>query len=364
MKKTALYDQHVALGARMAPFAGFEMPIQYEGILKEHRAVRGAEGVFDTCHMGELRISGADALQCLERLVSCDVTPMSVGQCRYGLLCNEHGGVLDDLLVYRLAEDCFLLVVNAATRDGDRDWISRHLAGRSRIDDLSEETAKIDVQGPLAPRILAQLLSEPLRGIPFYRFRRTRHDGHEIIVSRTGYTGEVGFEIYCDRDLVTRLWTRCIELGAAPSGLGARDTLRLEMGFPLYGHEFAEERNAGESGFTTSISTTKEFVGSAAVRDESRREAALVGLAMDGRRAAGPPCVVSDTSGSEIGEITSGSFSPSLGRAVALAYIRTESAVAGTRVAIATSRGPMGGRIAGLPFYKKGTLRKPLAEFL
>ena len=250
MKRTALYDLHVSLGARMGPFGGWLMPIQYAGIVKEHEACRRNAALFDTCHMGEFLVRGPLAAAALERLVTCEVSSLAAGQCRYGLMCNENGGVIDDLLLYRMSEQEFMVVVNAGTQDGDFEWIRSHVAGGTQVESLSGRTFKVDLQGPAAPRIMRGLAEMPPANLTYYHFADNRYGGRRVLVSRTGYTGEIGFEIYFENgDLAARFWKAAMALGATPAGLGARDTLRLEMGMPLYGHELSVDRNAAESGF-------------------------------------------------------------------------------------------------------------------
>lgn len=367
VQRTALYEAHLALGARMTPFGGFLMPLQYEGILKEHQAARTAAALFDTCHMGAMRLSGPTALPDLEALVSCDVAPLALGQCRYGLMCNPAGGVLDDLLVYRLASDAFMLVVNAATRAHDVEWVRAHRSTGTRLEDLCGRLFKVDLQGPGSPRIMRAVSERPIDGLGFYRFVRSRFAGRDVIVSRTGYTGEIGFEFYVEDSPETAVafWSLCLELGARPAGLGARDTLRLEMGLPLYGHELAEDINAGESGFDRALSVAKRYVGCDAVRSAAAGGRRLVGIALDGRRSARRGDLLSGAGGETIGVVTSGSFAPSLGRAVALAYVARERGRPGTPVAARTGRGEaLAGAVAPLPFYRQATGRRPIGEFL
>jgi aminomethyltransferase len=362
-RHTALFAEHVALGARMAPFGGFRMPIQYRGIMDEHQACRQRVAVFDTCHMGEFRLAGPSALSDLERLVTCPVATLAVGQCRYGLLCNAAGGVLDDLLVYRLAEDAFMLVVNAGTCAQDAAWIRAHLSAGTCFTDESETLAKLDIQGPLAPRLVTAILGCDLKSLRFYRFLTCDWDGAPTLVSRTGYTGEIGFELYVPVERAVRLWRACLAGGAAPAGLGARDTLRLEMGMPLYGHELDATRNAGTSGFARAIASTKPFIGQESLTPIADAPERLVGLRLTGRRAARAGAGVR-REGRPVGVVTSGSFGPSLGHAVALGYVAREAAAIGTAVTIEGGRDWLPATVAQLPFYDAATARQPIANFL
>lgn len=363
LKRTTLYNRHVEHGARMAPFGGYEMPIQYQGIIQEHMATRNAVTLFDTCHMGEFRLNGATALADLETLVTCEVGSLEPGRCRYGLLCNETGGVLDDLLVYRLAEDVFMLVVNGATQEKDFAWIDGHRSPGTAIQNVSEQTAKIDIQGPHSARVVRQLVRDDPTGLRFYRFMTNTYRDQPVLLSRTGYTGELGFEVYLDRSLAASLWNDCLERGAVPAGLGARDTLRLEMGMPLYGHELAEDRNAADSGLRRALKLDKRFIGRDAVAGAESSQV-LVGITLEGRRAAREGDRLLAESGEAVGAITSGSFAPSLGNAVALGYMGRGHAAAGTRIQVKTARQILPGVVCGLPFHTEGTARRPMQEFL
>ena len=362
LTNTVLAERHAGLGARMGPFGGYWMPIQYEGILKEHAAARESIALFDTCHMGEIHVTGDTAEEDLERLVSCAVGSLPAGRCRYGLLCNESGGVLDDLLVYRFGAADFMLVVNAGTRQRDLDWVVSQCSTETVVEDRSFETAKIDVQGPGSPRLLESLMDWSLAELRYFGFMRNRFRGHDVLLSRTGYTGEIGFELYCEAGLGPEFWDACIEGGATPAGLGARDTLRLEMGMPLYGHELDSDINAADSGMTWAIAD-KEFIGSAVIR-AAAGDRRLAGLLLDGRRAARHGDAVVDCGGREIGRVTSGSFAPSLGQAIAMAYVDAAFQAAGTAVRIRTARSELEGTVCARPFYRGGTARKQMREFL
>lgn len=362
-KRTELFGRHRRLDARMALFGGYWMPIQYTSILAEHNAARTAAAVFDTCHMGQFRVSGKTALQDLENLVSCDLADLALGRCRYGLMCNPEGGVLDDLLLYRLDEADFMLVVNAGTQDADFAWIDGHLSEKTALRNITGSMAKVDVQGPESPRIVRSLMDAPIDGLNFYGFQHNSYQGQPVLVSRTGYTGEVGFEIYTGRSLIGNFWDGCIGKGAVAAGLGARDTLRLEMGMPLYGHELTKDRNAAASGFAPFISGKKEFVGSTGIRNYSKPKERLVGIRFEGRQAAREGCRILSEGGADIGIVTSGSYAPSLGCAVALGYVDSGFALEGTYVHVSARR-ELIGKIVKRPFYREGTARKPLSDFL
>jgi aminomethyltransferase len=363
-KKTILYESHISLKAKMAPFGGYEMPIQYQGILAEHFATRRQAAIFDTCHMGEFSIQGRSAAKDLDRILSCSVAEMDMGQCKYGFICNQDGGVLDDQIVYRISEDDFYMVVNASTQDADFEWIKSHISTGTLINNVSQETGKVDLQGPFSPGILNQLIEEPIDDLKYYHWMFNRYNGSKVIVSRTGYTGEIGFEIYLDAVQTKSFWEECIRLGAQPAGLGARDTLRLEMGYPLYGHELDADRNAAESRFTRAIAKNKDFIWSASVLDPSKARHLLCGMKLDGRRTARNNDVIFDTSGTVIGKVTSGSFSPCLECAVAMGYVETNKSATGTRVGIRAGKADITATVADTPFYKDATARKQLSDYL
>lgn len=363
--KTALYEEHMALKAKMAPFGGFDMPIQYSGIIKEHEATRKGVTIFDTCHMGEFEIEGTSSVSDLEKILSCPISDMEIGQCRYGFICNENGGVIDDQITYRLEENKFFIVVNAGTQNYDFEWFKNHLSENTQIINLSEKLAKLDIQGPESVKLTEKMLDETITDLKFYRFKKNSYKGNEIIVSRTGYTGEIGFEVYLPVEKAADFWKEAISLGAIPAGLGCRDTLRLEMGFPLYGHELDEKRNPAESGFNRAIGKDKEFIGSDIVLDENKATMKLCGLILEGRQSAREKnSIWKNEDGEEIGIVTSGSFSPSLQKAIAFAYIKKEFANTGNTVFVFNGRKALKANITEIPFYKDGTCRKAVNNFI
>ena len=363
---TPLYDEHCALGARMAPFGGFTMPIQYPtGIIHEHECTRSRATLFDTCHMGEFEAEGENVVSDLENILSCTIHDMEIGQCRYGFICNEEGFTIDDQIIYRLAEKKFFIVVNAGTQNNDFSWFSNHISPTTTLTNLSAITAKIDLQGPLSAKIIAQMVEKPIDELKYYRFHHNTYKGVSAILSRTGYTGEIGFEIYLPNDLAVVFWREAMALGAEPAGLGARDTLRLEMGYPLYGHELSNRRNPAEAGFDRSIDSTKTFIGSSVVLDKSAAHQKLCAITFEGRRSAREGNSILDKSGTKtIGVITSGSFSPSIGTAIAFAYIDNDYAKSGSPVLADLGRQTISGTIGTAPFYAGGTCRKKLSEYL
>lgn len=355
-RHTPLHSLHLSLHAKMAPFGGFDMPILYESILAEHNATRNGATLFDTCHMGEFSISGEGAIETLENLVTCRVGNLAVGACRYGLMCTEDGGAIDDLLIYRQGEDRFMMVVNAGTQDGDFEWVSAHVAADTLIDNLSDQLAKIDLQGPAAPAVLAAMIPGAPDGLGYFRFRTVQWHGETLIVSRTGYTGERGYEIYLAPESAETFWREAMSHGAVPAGLGARDTLRLEAGLPLYGHELRRDRHAAMTALSRAIAPDKPFIGAEALRAPQARPQTQAGLRLESRQAAREGDLVCDAQGQTVGEVTSGSFAPTVGSAIALAIVDATLATAGTALQIQTARKALPCTVVPLPFHT-GTVR-------
>ncbi len=357
MKKTPLHRQHLELGARMGEFGGWDMPIQYAGILEEHAHTRSNASVFDICHMGEFELSGATALQDLEKLLTCAVHSMAVGQVRYGFLLDDDGGTIDDLTVYRLEVDRFMLVVNAGTAEKDADWIQGRISGSTVFNDLSADMAKLDVQGPKSREVLEDVFGCLLPELGYFRFKEFQAL-ESCVLSRTGYTGEWGYEIYLPNAAAAGLWDKIVahEL-CAPGGLGARDTLRLEMGYPLYGHELSSARTPVATSRGMFINMDKEFIGKENVAaDLDDPEILLVGLQFANKRAAreGDKLYYEDI---EIGVVTSGSLAPSLGVAVAMAFVEPEFADFGRALDVEIRGKRFSAEVVDLPFYKSGTAR-------
>jgi len=356
--QTPLFAAHVALGARMAPFAGWDMPIQYAGILAEHEHTRRATSVFDICHMGELELRGPTALVDLEHLLTMPVATLAIGQCRYGYLLREDGGVLDDLTCYRLGPEHFWLVVNAGTRAQDAAWVWQHVAPTTQFSDLSDDIGKLDIQGPTARAATERALGVQLPDLGYFRFTGITLDGVPCLLSRTGYTGEFGYELYCPMKSVGAFWTKLLAGGEIkPAGLGARDTLRLEMGYALYGHELSLARTPAGASCGRYIQLTKDFTGKAAVAAELKQpRQVLVGLRLESKRAARAGDVVT-TGDRTVGVVTSGSVAPSLGVAVAMAYVETAHAASGANLHVQVRGAPWAARVVDLPFYTAGSAR-------
>jgi aminomethyltransferase len=357
LKRTPLHASHVRLGARMIPFGGWDMPVQYTGIVEEHRVVRSAVGCFDVSHMGEFDFRGPDAVAALQRLTTNDVAALQVGQVQYSLLCYDNGGIVDDLTLYRLADDHFMMTVNASNIDKDWTWVQRHLDGRVEARNVSEETGLIAVQGPNAERLVGRLSDVAVAEIGYYRFRQGRVGGVPAIISRTGYTGEDGFELYLPAASTATVWEGFLAEGkaegVAPIGLGARDTLRLEMKYALYGNDIDETTNPLESGLGWVVKPAKgPFLGKEAVErvraaGPSRR---LVGFEMVERAVArhGYP-ILHD--GVSVGIVTSGSYGPSVERYIGIGYVPVVLGAVGSTIAIEVRGRGHVARVVKTPFH-------------
>jgi aminomethyltransferase len=359
LRHTPLYEKHVALGAKMVPFAGWEMPIQYAGIVAEHRAVRNAAGLFDLSHMGEFFFEGAGALQAIDRLVSSDIAGLEVGHARYGLLTSEKGTIVDDVIVYRFAPDRLAMVVNAANIDKDAAHVRRHLSSGVRFDDLSDQTALIAPQGPRAARILSRVAAMNVDDLMPFGVTATKVAGVAATVARTGYTGEDGFEVFVPNADAPTVWDALLgagkEDGIVPIGLGARDTLRLESRFSLYGNEIDETTDPIEAGLSWTCKLDKEFLGRDVIakikQDGPKRR--IAGLVVKGPVARHGHPVTSD--GEIVGVVTSGTFGPTVQKNIALAYVPTALAKTGTELAVRIRDKDVPATVVKTPFYKRGT---------
>jgi aminomethyltransferase len=347
LRRTPLYQSHVDLNAKIVDFAGFEMPIQYTSILEEHEAVRTKVGMFDVSHMGEILIKGSDAATFLDHVCSNHIASLDIGQVRYSYLCYEHGGVVDDILVYRFAEMTYCLVVNASNIEKDEAWLRQHLFGDVTIENVSDQTAEIALQGPLAEIILQSITDAPLSSLGFFRFLWSSVAGIHCLISRTGYTGEDGFELYVPSESVVTLWNVLLAKGVLPIGLGARDTLRFEASLPLYGHELSESITPMEAGFKRFVDLTKPFVGRDALLQPRTRK--LVGLDILDRGIARAtyPVFHEET---EIGVVTTGY---KLGeRTIALALVPS-SIPLGTIVQVAMREKRLNAEVISTKFKDK-----------
>ncbi|WP_026842825.1 glycine cleavage system aminomethyltransferase GcvT [Citrifermentans bremense] len=359
LKATPLQAQHEGLKALMAPFGGWLMPIQYEGIIAEHRWCREKAALFDICHMGEFRFRGDIQAGGLEDVFTFSVKGIPVGRSRYGFLLNPSGGVIDDLIVFRLAEDEVMIVVNAATAPNDFKIIASRLKEPAQLVDISAQTGKLDLQGPLSREVLVEHLGSELGALPFFKFTRTRVLGEDAIVSRTGYTGELGYEIFLPSGKTAELWELLLkDPRVAPAGLGARDLLRLEMGYSLYGNDIDEKISPVAAGLTAFVNLDKNFVGKDALLKERETgpENVKVAFRVDSRRSPRHFYEILHQ-GAPVGMVTSGAFSPMLSCGIGMGYVKPEAAALGTRLTIKHERVEMEAQVVELPFYTGGSLR-------
>ncbi|MFD0836165.1 glycine cleavage system aminomethyltransferase GcvT [Mariniflexile aquimaris] len=359
MKNTALTSTHEALGAKMVPFAGFNMPVQYEGVNAEHETVRNAVGVFDVSHMGEFLIEGEHALALIQKVTSNDASKLTIGKAQYSCLPNDTGGIVDDLIVYRIKEDTYLLVVNASNIEKDWNWISSKNDVGASMRDLSDDYSLLAIQGPKAIEAMQSLSSHDLSAINFYNFIVGDFAGIEhVIISATGYTGSGGFEIYCKNSEVKQIWDKVFEAGAdygiKPIGLAARDTLRLEMGYCLYGNDIDDTTSPIEAGLGWITKFTKDFTNSEALKKEKEQgpKRKLVAFELDERGVPRHGYDIVDTNGNKIGEVTSGTMSPSLNKGIGLGYVPTLFSEIGSKINIQIRKNAISATVVKLPFYK------------
>ena len=356
---TPLHGLHRELGAKMVPFAGYDMPVQYPtGIIREHQHTREAAGLFDVSHMGQIRLKGPAAVTAAERLLTRPVASLRTGRVRYALLCNEEGGVVDDVTVYRLAEDALFLCVNAANIEKDYRWIARHAPPEAGVRNTSDTTSLLALQGPAAVELLALLSSPRVAELVRYGFDRLAVAGCNALVSRTGYTGSDGFEIYLEADDSVGVFEALLRegrnAGLVPAGLGARDTLRLEAAMPLYGHELDETTSPLEAGLGRFVKLEAGgFIGAEAIvrRRDAGLQRTLVGFELEGRGVARAGHDVSHD-GRTVGRVTSGAPSPTLGKSIGLAYVPPELSTPGTALDVVIRERGVPARVVEIPFVK------------
>lgn len=372
LRSTALEAVHGSLGATFTDFAGWRMPVRYDSDLAEHRAVRESAGLFDLSHMGEIHLRGPQAGEALDHAMAGKLSAVAVGRAKYTLLLSEQGGVIDDVIIYRLAEDHFLVVANASNAVVDAEEIRARVAGFDvEVDDASDRTSLIAVQGPASEQILLDLLTaedsgvegvtaEDITSMKYYRFAEGTYRGGDLLVARTGYTGEDGFELYVGDDSAEELWKALTAVGGdrvVPCGLACRDTLRLEAGMPLYGNELSRDLLPAQAGMgrIVALSSKGDFVGREATEAaQTEGLPVLVGLAAEGRRAARAGSAVRDGEGNEIGAVTSGVLSPTLGHPIALAYIDPSHREVGTELVVDVRGKDLPVRVVETPFYRRG----------
>lgn len=353
--RTPLYDWHAAHGARMVDFAGWDMPIQYTSIIEEHECVRKAAGLFDISHMGRLSFGGPDSLALIQQVYTNNAATMKDFQVRYGLVCNEQGGIRDDVLVYRWPYG-YAMVVNASNRDKIVAWLAQHKGQRQvEIKDQTLDTCMVAVQGPKALELCQGLTEADAGKLSYYYAAPTTYKGKPCVVSRTGYTGEDGIEVMLGKALAVELWENLIKRGARPCGLGARDTLRLEAAMPLYGHELSEDIDPLQAGLNWAVKMDKgDFIGREALvrrgKDASLRR--RVGLELEGKRLAREGAALM-AGGKEVGKVTSGTFAPTLAKAIAMAYVDPPFNNVGSALEVDVRGKPMPARVVPMPFYKR-----------
>lgn len=360
MKNTALFDKHVALGAKMVPFAGYNMPVQYEGVNAEHETVRNTVGVFDVSHMGEFLLTGPKALDLIQKLTTNDASTLTVGRAQYNCLPNGKGGIVDDLIIYKMKEEQYLLVVNASNIEKDWNWIDTHNDLGVEMRNLSDDYSLLAIQGPKAIEAMQSLTSVDLSAIKYYHFEVADFAGVEhVIISATGYTGSGGFEIYCKNSEVNALWDKVFEAGAPygikPIGLAARDTLRLEMGFCLYGNDIDDTTSPLEAGLGWITKFNKDFTDSEFLQKQKEEgvKRKLVAFEMIDRGIPRHDYKIVDAAGNEIGKVTSGTQSPSMKIAIGLGYVTIENAAVDFEIFIEIRDKGLKAKVVKLPFYKK-----------
>ncbi len=359
MKNTALTHIHEQLGAKMVPFAGYNMPVSYEGVNAEHETVRKAVGVFDVSHMGEFLITGPNALDLIQKVCSNDASKLVDGQAQYSCLPNETGGVVDDLIIYRFEAEKWLLVVNASNIEKDWNWISKHNSMGAEMRNISEDYSLLAIQGPKAIEAMQSLTSEDLSAIKFYTFKVSDFAGiPNVIISATGYTGSGGFEIYCKNDEVEQIWNKVFEagkdFGIKPIGLAARDTLRLEMGFCLYGNDISDTTSPLEAGLGWITKFTKDFTNSENLKKQKEEgvKRKLIGFELNDRGIPRHDYEIADKDGNIIGIVTSGTMAPSLGKGIGMGYVTVENSAVGTAIFIQIRNKPVAATVVKTPFYK------------
>tara|TARA_B110000093_G_scaffold139445_1_gene149760 strand:+ start:469 stop:1554 length:1086 start_codon:yes stop_codon:yes gene_type:complete len=361
MRNTALTHKHEALGAKMVPFAGYMMPVQYEGVNVEHEVVREGVGVFDVSHMGEFLVSGAGALDLIQKVTSNDASVLTIGRAQYSCMPNGKGGVIDDLIIYKMKEEEYLLVVNASNIDKDWDWISSHNSFNATMRNLSDDYSLLAIQGPKAVEAMQSLTSIDLSEIKYYHFEVADFAGVEhVIISATGYTGSGGFEIYCKNDVAEQVWDKVFEAGAdfgiKPIGLAARDTLRLEMGFCLYGNDIDDTTSPLEAGLGWITKLAKDdFIDKdfLANQKEEGIKNKLVAFQMIDRGIPRHDYPIQGANGNTIGRVTSGTMSPSMKIGIGLGYVTKENSTVNSEIFIQIRGKAIKAQVVKLPFYKK-----------
>ncbi len=356
MKNTALTESHKALGAKMVPFAGYNMPVQYEGVTIEHETVRNQVGVFDVSHMGEFLVKGSNALSLIQKVCSNDASKLTIGKAQYSCFPNEDDGIVDDLIVYKIKEEQYLLVVNASNIEKDWNWIQKYNEDfGAELVNISDDFSLLAIQGPKTSEVIQQLTSVDLNAIKFYHFEVGDFAGIEhVIISATGYTGSGGFEIYCHNKDVQQVWDKLMALNIKPIGLAARDTLRLEMGYCLYGNDIDDTTSPLEAGLGWITKFDKEFVNHQALKEQKENgvERKLVAFELNERGIPRQGYNIVTNNGEKIGKVTSGTMSPSMGVGIGLGYVTIENKAIRNTIYIQIRKNAVPATIVKLPFYK------------
>ncbi|WP_010521791.1 glycine cleavage system aminomethyltransferase GcvT [Aquimarina agarivorans] len=360
MKNTPLTQKHISLGAKMVPFAGFNMPVSYKGVKHEHQIVRSHVGVFDVSHMGEFLVSGPNALALLQKITSNNVEKLTIGQAQYSCMPNETGGIIDDLLVYRIKNDTYLLVVNAANIEKDFNWILKHNSENAELRNISDAYSLLAIQGPKAIPAMQELTNVNLADIPYYHFKIGDFAGIEhVIISATGYTGSGGFEIYCKNTEVEQIWDAIFKAGAdfniEPAGLAARDTLRLEMGFCLYGNDIDDKTSTIEAGLSWITKFDKDFINASYLKNQKEQGVTkkLVGFELLDRGIPRKDYEIMSLEGDIIGKVTSGTMAPSLEKAIGMGYVDAKFSKATTEIYILIRNKKIPAKVVKMPFFTK-----------
>jgi len=360
LKTTPLIDEHKKLKAKCAPFGGWLMPIQYSGIIDEHNWTRSSATVFDICHMGEFIIEADPVKSRLDEIITFDLGTMVIKSCRYGFMLDENAGIIDDVIIYRIDDKKWMLVVNAATTDTDEVHIRKHLTPDTTLENVSSTLAKLDLQGPLSAEVLADIAGSAVKELGYYRFDNFRLFDENVIISRTGYTGELGFELYISNENAVELWNTILkDSRVKPAGLGARDTLRLEVCYPLYGQDIHSKVSPLEAGLKSFIDLDKDFIGKNALLEKQKQVAGkkLCCFKTQTRRAPRHDYKIF-VDDQHVGAVTSGSFSPSLSCGIGMGYIEEAYTRAGTKILLKHANVEIEAVIEKRPFYKKGTAKK------
>lgn len=359
MKNTALTQKHISLGAKMVPFAGYNMPVSYSGLNEEHATVRNSVGVFDVSHMGEFILKGENALHLIQKVTSNDASVLTDGKAQYSCMPNTTGGIVDDLIVYRIDEKTYMLVVNASNIEKDWNWIKQNDTWGVEMHDISEKTSLMAVQGPKAIHALQKLTDVKLAEIPYYSFVKGKFNGVDnVVISNTGYTGAGGFEIYFENEYAEKMWDSIFEAGAEfgikPIGLGARDTLRLEMGFCLYGNDIDDTTSPIEAGLGWITKFTKDFMNRAAIEKHKTEGVSrkLVGFEMIDRGIPRHDYPIADSQGNIIGKVTSGTQSPTLNKAIGMGYVNKDFSKSDSEIFIIIRDKAIKARVTKMPFLK------------